>query len=184
MYVALRVTSDAGPGGEPRATCRCLCGAVRFELTEPAHQAGYCHCTRCQRRTGTAASAQARIDGTTFRLLQGEELAYLGAEPPRDAETVPLPAELPPALRERLEAGGIDSLYSHQAEAWATASRGEHLVVTTGTASGKSLAFNLPVLAAPERGSYKIDIPARFFPRALGAPCVARRAQHCQANVD
>jgi hypothetical protein len=47
---------------------------VRFELSEPARHAGYCHCTRCQRRTGTAASAQARIDGTTFRLLAGAEL--------------------------------------------------------------------------------------------------------------
>ena len=35
--------------------------------------AGYCHCTRCQRRTGTAASPQARIDGNTFRLTDGEE---------------------------------------------------------------------------------------------------------------
>jgi hypothetical protein len=52
----------------------CLCGGVRFELTKPPASAGYCHCTRCQRRTGTAASAQARIDGRTFRLLQGEEL--------------------------------------------------------------------------------------------------------------
>jgi hypothetical protein len=43
-------------------------------LTEPAGAAGYCHCTRCQRRTGTAASAQARIDGSTFRILQGEAL--------------------------------------------------------------------------------------------------------------
>ena len=43
---------------------------------------------------------------------------------------------------------GIDSLYSHQAEAWDAAARGENFVVTTGTASGKSLAFNLPVLAA------------------------------------
>ena len=51
-------------------------------------------------------------------------------------------------LRERLEARGIDSLYSHQAEAWEAAGRGEHILVTTGTASGKSLAFNLPVLAA------------------------------------
>jgi DEAD/DEAH box helicase domain-containing protein len=81
-------------------------------------------------------------------LLQGEELAYLGSEPARDAHSVALPADLPDPLRKRLEAGGIDSLYSHQAEAWATARRGEHLVVTTGTASGKSLAFNLPVLAA------------------------------------
>ena len=47
---------------------------MRFELSEPATDAGYCHCTRCQARTGSAASAQARIDGTTFRLLSGEEL--------------------------------------------------------------------------------------------------------------
>jgi hypothetical protein len=52
----------------------CLCGGVRFELTERPTDAGYCHCTRCQRRTGSAASAQARIDGRTFRLLQGEDL--------------------------------------------------------------------------------------------------------------
>jgi hypothetical protein len=52
----------------------CLCGAVRFELSEPATQAGYCHCTRCQRRTGTAVSAQARIDGNSFRVTAGEAL--------------------------------------------------------------------------------------------------------------
>jgi hypothetical protein len=52
----------------------CLCGGVRFELSERPHNAGYCHCTRCQRRTGTGASAQARIDGRTLRILQGEEL--------------------------------------------------------------------------------------------------------------
>lgn len=52
----------------------CLCGGVRFELTEPPIEAGYCHCTRCQRRTGTAASPQARIDGRTFRVLAGDQL--------------------------------------------------------------------------------------------------------------
>jgi hypothetical protein len=51
----------------------CLCGAVRFTLSELPTHAGYCHCTRCQRRTGTAASAQARIDGRTFALVAGEE---------------------------------------------------------------------------------------------------------------
>jgi len=81
-------------------------------------------------------------------LLQGEELAYLGTEPAREAERGALPTDLPDPLRERLEQRGIDSLYSHQAEAWEAAARGEHVVVTTGTASGKSLAFNLPVLAA------------------------------------
>jgi hypothetical protein len=34
----------------------------------------YCHCTRCQRRTGTAASAQARIELGSLRFVQGEEL--------------------------------------------------------------------------------------------------------------
>jgi hypothetical protein len=51
----------------------CLCGSVRFELSELPADAGYCHCTRCQRRTGNASSAQARIDGRSFRLLRGEE---------------------------------------------------------------------------------------------------------------
>ena len=43
-------------------------------MTERPLSAGYCHCTRCQRRTGTAASAQARIAPGSFRLLAGEEL--------------------------------------------------------------------------------------------------------------
>jgi len=59
---------------DPALTGGCLCGGVRFELSAPPLTAGYCHCTRCQRRTGTAASAQARIDGHTFRLLQGADL--------------------------------------------------------------------------------------------------------------
>ena len=40
---------------EPSTTGGCLCGGVRFELTRPAEAAGYCHCTRCQKRTGSAA---------------------------------------------------------------------------------------------------------------------------------
>ena len=87
----------------------------------------------------------------TADLLQGEELAYLGTEPARDAQTVPLPDELNPRVREALAAQGIGRLYTHQAEAWEAAARGEHLVVTTGTASGKTLAFNLPVLDALAR---------------------------------
>ena len=62
-------------------TGSCLCGGVRFEVTEPFVSVGYCHCTRCQRRTGTGSSAQARIDGTTFRLLQGEDLVKAWRHP-------------------------------------------------------------------------------------------------------
>ena len=58
----------------PISTGSCLCGGVRFEFTGEPLNAGYCHCTRCQKRTGSAVSAQARIDGRGFRWLQGEEL--------------------------------------------------------------------------------------------------------------
>jgi hypothetical protein len=51
----------------------CLCGRIRFELSEPPRSAGYCHCTRCQGRTGSGSSAQAQIDGRAFTLLEGEE---------------------------------------------------------------------------------------------------------------
>jgi DEAD/DEAH box helicase domain-containing protein len=76
---------------------------------------------------------------------RGEQLvrqARYGAQPP---ETGPLPHDLHPKLLEALERSGIQQLYSHQAEALASA-REAHTIVTTGTASGKSLAFNLPVL--------------------------------------
>jgi hypothetical protein len=52
----------------------CLCGGIRYEVTEPLVSAGYCHCTRCQRRTGTAAAASARIVPGSLRVVQGEEL--------------------------------------------------------------------------------------------------------------
>ena len=78
-------------------------------------------------------------------LLQGEELAHLGTEPARDARF----ASLPDGLDERVrEAIGVPALYGHQAETWAAAG---HVLVTTGTASGKTLAFNLPVLDAIAR---------------------------------
>jgi hypothetical protein len=51
----------------------CLCGTVRFEVTEPLTVAGYCHCTRCQRRTGTAASISAPVPAAALRIVSGEE---------------------------------------------------------------------------------------------------------------
>jgi hypothetical protein len=51
----------------------CLCGAVRFELVEPPVVAYYCHCTRCQRRTGTAAAVSARVAPGSARIVSGED---------------------------------------------------------------------------------------------------------------
>ena len=59
----------------------CGCGAVRFEVTAPFVSSSYCHCTRCQRRTGTAASANARAEPGSVRVVVGEEeLRYWAPE--------------------------------------------------------------------------------------------------------
>ncbi len=67
------------------------------------------------------------------------------AEPATMAKLTGLPDSLDPALAEALSGAGIESLYSHQAAAYETARR-SNLILTSGTASGKSLSFNLPVL--------------------------------------
>ena len=51
----------------------CNCGAVRYEVSEPLVRASYCHCRRCQRRSGTAASAQAHPAPESFRIVAGED---------------------------------------------------------------------------------------------------------------
>jgi len=84
-------------------------------------------------------------------LLAGEEVAYMATEPAREARTAPLPPDLHPRVRDALAARGISELYTHQRTAWDAVARGEHIVVATGTASGKTLAFNLPVLDALAR---------------------------------
>jgi DEAD/DEAH box helicase domain-containing protein len=86
--------------------------------------------------------------GLWDELLVGDELAHLATEPAREARTVPIPGSLQPAVREALGNRGILKLYAHQAEAYAAAQGGGNVIVTTGTASGKTLAFNLPVLDA------------------------------------
>lgn len=54
-------------------TGSCGCGAVRFEISSPLVSSTYCHCTRCQKRTGTAASANARTAPGSFRIVVGQE---------------------------------------------------------------------------------------------------------------
>ena len=114
-------------------------------------------------------------------ILQGGELAHLTTVPARDARTVAFPADLHPAVREALARQGIAELYAHQAEAWEAAQRGENLIVTTGTASGKTLAFNLPVLDALARQPkdralylYPTKALAQDQARALGTLAVPR----------
>jgi hypothetical protein len=51
----------------------CGCGAVRFEVSAPLVGSAYCHCSRCRRRTGTAAQASARLAPGSLQLLSGED---------------------------------------------------------------------------------------------------------------
>jgi DEAD/DEAH box helicase domain-containing protein len=68
--------------------------------------------------------------------------------PPRAAQTHPFPTDLLIPLREALSTRGISSLYSHQLAAWNLTRARKNIILATGTASGKTLAYNLPVLAA------------------------------------
>ena len=66
--------------------------------------------------------------------------------PARPGQFVPIPPSVNPRLAAALRSTGIESLYSHQAEAFEVAQSGRHLVVVTPTASGKTLCYNLSVL--------------------------------------
>ena len=78
------------------------------------------------------------------------------SEPGRRARPVSIPASLDPGFAEALGRAGIESLYTHQLAALETAAR-SNLVVTSGTASGKSLAFNLPVLDSIARDGMTVQ---------------------------
>ena len=66
----------------------------------------------------------------------------------RAAQFEPFPANLDAALVSALRAQKIQALYTHQSEAWKLVEQGCNFVVQTGTASGKTLCYNLPVLSS------------------------------------
>lgn len=76
----------------------------------------------------------------------GPNILYWDRTEARPAQTLPFPAGLQPSLQSRLEKMGISRLYTHQARAWVLAQAHQHQVIVTGTASGKTLCYNLPVI--------------------------------------
>ena len=88
-----------------------------------------------------AVLARWRADGATLRNVVLDRT--LAATESRTAE---IPSALHEDVARALIARGVNELWSHQADAFERASRGEDLVVATPTASGKSLCYNLPVL--------------------------------------
>jgi len=89
--------------------------------------------------------------GALATRLAGKHAALITGHfvlPGREGRYADLPDALPCSLAAALRSRGVSQLYAHQREAWDAAQRGEHLVVATPTASGKSLCYTLPVVAA------------------------------------
>lgn len=74
-------------------------------------------------------------------------VAHWEVLPARAGDHAPFPEELDGGLRRLLRARGVERLYRHQADAWRHVRAGDNAVLVTPTASGKTLAYNLPILA-------------------------------------
>jgi DEAD/DEAH box helicase domain-containing protein len=94
--------------------------------------------------SGSRFNGWVAVSASTWdELLESDEVAHVDVVPAAAASKTALPEDLQPGLRDALPFGG---LYEHQRAAYDAAARGEHVILATGTASGKSLGFNLPVL--------------------------------------
>jgi DEAD/DEAH box helicase domain-containing protein len=82
---------------------------------------------------------------------RADRLTHLEELPPREAVTAPWPAWVPEEVRRAYVGRGIALPWRHQAEVADHARAGRHVVVSTGTASGKSMAFQLPALSGVHR---------------------------------
>jgi DEAD/DEAH box helicase domain-containing protein len=102
-----------------------------------------------------------------------EQVVTVAHEAARHGRAAGLPEDLPAALRETLLAAGVETLFGHQAAARDLLAAGENIVVSTGTASGKSLCYQLAVLEA-----FSADPQARalfLFPTKALAQDQARK---------
>jgi DEAD/DEAH box helicase domain-containing protein len=91
-------------------------------------------------------------DNGVARLVNHLQRSYPGritghlTIPSRVGSYQPFPSALDERIAAALRARGVERLYSHQAEVWQAVQSGQHSVVVTPTASGKTLCYNLPVL--------------------------------------
>ncbi len=75
-------------------------------------------------------------------------ITHVESLPARPGRTAAWPEWVPALLVDRLALAGVSAPWEHQAQAASLAAGGQSVVVATGTASGKSLAYQLPVLSA------------------------------------
>src|SRR5690606_29156184 len=86
------------------------------------------------------------LDRITSRPDYNGQLEHLEELAERPAQFATPTVPLPSAVTRLLAARGIDQLYTHQVEALESARAGRDTVIVTGTASGKTLCYNLPIL--------------------------------------
>lgn len=94
----------------------------------------------------SGAGIRALIDQWQQEAEFRENVSYWQVTAAREAVSTPIPTWLDSRLQSALQSLGITQLYSHQAEAVRHAHDGENLVIATGTASGKTLCYNLPAI--------------------------------------
>ena len=107
-------------------------------------------------------------------------LTHVADLPARDSQFAQWPSWADPDVVGALRASGIELPWTHQADAASHAAAGSHVVVATGTASGKSLAYQLPILtalAADPRATALYLSPTK----ALGADQIRSASGLCDA---
>jgi DEAD/DEAH box helicase domain-containing protein len=104
---------------------------------------------------GLPERTQAALPAALRGLVRGraDRITHVEHIPPRTGENVPWPEWTDPAVRHALAARGVERPWAHQAQAAEAAWSGRHVVVSTGTASGKSLAYLLPALSRIAAGA-------------------------------
>jgi len=123
---------------------------------------------RMSRNSPAAASLAGLVDDLRRDGRLGQQIvhaAYLPAQAARHRELDQLDPPLPEALAQALRRGGVPRLWSHQAEGLAAVGRRQDVLITTPTASGKSLVFQLPALAEAVNGG-----PGRGLSARISAP--------------
>ncbi|GAB2812016.1 DEAD/DEAH box helicase [Dyella kyungheensis] len=137
---------------------------------------------RAVRGDGALAAPVSGGDQLARRLAKryGDRITGSFVVPGREGQFAPLPGDMPSALAQALRARGIHQLYAHQAQAWNATAAGEHVVIATPTASGKSLCYTLPVISAAIRQRAKALF---LFPtKALAQDQVAELLELNQAG--
>lgn len=94
-------------------------------------------------------------------LLADERVRHSLHRPAQPASTTDFPEWVADPVRGALAQAGIHRLWQHQADAAAAAHAGRHVALATGTASGKTLAYLLPVLAASAEGRLGFEVTER-----------------------